>query len=96
MSSLPANCLSIQEALLTDAGYMDKGSGSSRREPAVGHGYMPGMLSRGAFGICFISFPSSPHVCRAQGLNHESRLIPGIQPKSPVPRSLPAFWSQGL
>lgn len=61
-SSLPDNCLSIQEAHLTDAVYMDKGSGHSRREPAMGHGYMPGMLWRGAFGVCFISFPSSPHL----------------------------------
>lgn len=60
MSSLPASCLSIQEAHHTGARYMDKGSGSSRREPAVGHGYMPGMLWRGAFGVCFISFPCLP------------------------------------
>lgn len=95
MSSLQANCLSIQEAHHTDAGYMDKGSGSSRREPAVGHGYMPGMLWRGAFGVCFISFPSFPHVCRAPGLSHESHLIPGIRSKTPVPSYSQLFGAKG-
>lgn len=91
MSSLPANCLSIQEAHRTDAGYVDKGSGSSRREPAVGHGYVPGMLWRGAFGVCFISFPSSPHVCCAQRIEPQVSSDPRHPIKAPSPEVTYSF-----
>ena len=59
-SSLPASCLSMPEAHGIAAGYTEKGSGTARRERAVGRGYVPGMLWRGAFGACSTSFPSSP------------------------------------
>lgn len=92
-SSLPASCLSMQEAHHTAAGYMEKGSGTTRRERAVGRGSSDA-LERGFWSLLPF-LPKLPTRLLRTRMGCESRLIPGIWSKTPVPRSPTVFGVEG-